>query len=219
MTPRQIAVITGDLVGSTGHPVETVDSAMQSIRSAAATVGGWQTPPRDARFTRFRGDGWQIYLGQPALSLRAAMFVAATLRSGEFGMTTRLSIAIGRAENLGSRDLSDAAGPAFQQSGRELDKMPKTARISLAGTAVTDRDQIIARQMFERTSRWTPQQAEAMALYLHPDNPTLHHLAKMLGISPQAVNYRLGGGGATELRANLQSWEEVMERDLATVRH
>ncbi len=219
MKPKTMAVITGDLIGSTEHPAETVDAAMQAIRSIAAEIGTWQTPTSNTRFTRFRGDGWQICVAEPALSLRAALAIAATLRADSAGINTRLSIAIDRAESLGSHDLSDAAGPVFQTSGRELDRMPKSARISLAGLAISDRDQIIARQMFERSSRWTPQQAEAMALYLHPDNPTLHKIAKALGITAQAVNYRLGGGGATDLRANLQHWEEVIERDLDDARH
>lgn len=215
MTSAVMSIITGDLVRSTGHPAERVDAAMQSVATTAAAIATWQTPPRDTRFTRFRGDGWQICLSEPALSLRATLVIAAQLRASETGMGTRLSIAIGHADNLGTRDLSDAAGQVFQLSGKALDTMPRLARISLTGKGIVQRDQIIARQMFERTSRWTPQQAEAMALYLHPDNPTLHQIAKKLGITPQAVNYRLGGGGATELRLNLQLWEEIMEEDLA----
>lgn len=212
--PSTIAVITGDLVGSTGHPAEAVDAAMRAIHTTAVSIAEWQTPPMDTRFTRFRGDGWQMYLEDPHLCLRAALLIAAALRSKDLGMTTRVSIAIGAVDNLGSHDLSDAAGPVFHLSGRALDTMPRTAQITLAGKCIGDRDRIIARQMFERTSRWTTQQAEAMVLYLHPDNPTLQDIAPTLGISPQAVNYRLGGGGATHLRLNLQLWEEVMEQDL-----
>ena len=211
---RRPVGITGDLVGSSGHSAEAVDTAMRAIQTAAANIAEWQIPPMDTRFTRFRGDGWQMYLKDPHLCLRAALLVAASLRSSEIGMTTRVSIAIGTPDTIGTHDLSDAAGPVFQLSGRSLDTMPRTAQITLAGKAIGDRDRIIARQMFERTSRWTPQQAEAIALYLHPDNPTLHQIAPTLGISPQAVNYRLGGGGATHLRINLQLWEEVMEHEL-----
>jgi hypothetical protein len=214
MAPAAISVITGDLVGSSTRTADEIDAAMQTIHAAADTISGWQTPAIDTRFTRFRGDGWQFYLTNPELSLRAALLVAALLRAKENGLPTRLSIAIGDKQTLGSRDLSDASGPAFELSGRQLDTMLKTEQITLSGFAVGERDKIIARQMFERTSRWTPPQAEAMALYLHPDNPTLQDIGRLLGISAQAVNYRLGGGGATKLRKNLQLWEEVMEHDL-----
>jgi hypothetical protein len=217
MFPRAIAVITGDLVGSTDQPVATTETAMGVIENASRGIAQWMSlqNARATKFTRFRGDGWQICLDEPKFSLRAALVIAASLRAKDIGMTTRLSIGIGGADTLGTRDLSDAAGQVFQLSGRELDSMPRLTRIALAGRSIGDRDRIIARQMFERTSRWTAPQAEAVALYLHPDNPPLHDIAANLGISPQAVNYRLTGGGAANLRLNLQLWEEVMEHDLA----
>jgi len=214
MSSAIIAVLTGDLIASTDQKASVVDTAMGRIRVAAEAVAGWPGNS-DTRFTRFRGDGWQVCLAAPQYCLRAALFVAATLRADDIRMETRISIALGTADSLGTADLSDASGEAFQLSGRQLDGMSRTARIALTGTGIGDRDRIIARQMFERASRWTQPQAEAMALYLHPDNPTLNDIAERLGITPQAVNYRLGGGGAANLRANLQLWEEVIEDELA----
>jgi hypothetical protein len=219
MNQPLVAVITGDLVGSSRHPADRIDAAMQAIQNTASLIGAWQTPPQDTRFTRFRGDGWQICLAQtPALCLRAALVISAALRAAELGITTRLSIATGTVESLGTRDLSDATGEAFHLSGRQLDRMPRSGQIELSGRAIGDRDQIIARLMFERASRWTVAQAEALALYMHPDNPTLVEIGARLGITPQAVNYRLGGGGATRLRTTLGLWEEVMEEDYARAR-
>ena len=48
----------------------------------------------------------------------------------------------------------------------------------------------------------------AAALYLGPDNPTLADIAPRLGISAQAVNYRLAGAGAPAIRRALAQWEE-----------
>lgn len=214
MSSAIIAVLTGDLIASTDQKASVVDTAMGRIRAAASEVAGWPGNS-DTRFTRFRGDGWQVCLAGPQYCLRAALFVAATLRADDIRMETRISIAIGTADSLGTADLSDASGEAFQLSGRQLDAISRTARIALTGTGIGARDRIIARQMFERASRWTQPQAEAMALYLHPDNPTLNDIAERLGITPQAVNYRLGGGGAVNLRTNLQIWEEVIEDELA----
>jgi hypothetical protein len=214
MSTKIVSILTGDLIGSTGHPAGKVDAAMHVVRTAAASIAAWHSLYSDTRFTRFRGDGWQIYLAEPQFCLRAALYIAASLRAKDTGMATRVSIAVGLSDNLGTHDLADAAGPVFQLSGRELDSMPRLAQIAMAGLSIGERDKIIARQMFERTTRWTVQQAEAMALYLHPDNPTLQDIAPTLGISPQAVNYRLGGAGASQLRMNLQLWESVMENEL-----
>ncbi len=218
MFPTLIAVITGDLVASTEHPASSTDVAMHAISTVSIEIAKWSSR-QDTRFTRFRGDGWQVYLEEPKQCLRAALVIAATLRATDIGIATRLAIAIGPADNLGTRDLSDASGEAFQLSGRELDAMPRSARIALTGRCIGNRDQIIARQMFERASRWTAPQAEAMVHYLHPDNPTLQDIGSRLGISAQAINYRLGGGGAANLRMNLQLWEDIMEDDLDTPSH
>jgi hypothetical protein len=215
MFPVQIAVITGDLVGSTDFETDKVEAAMRALAGSADRIAAW-SQQSDSRFTRFRGDGWQLYLEWPHLCLRAALVLTASARAVGHGPLSRVSIAIGPADNLGTRDLSDASGPAFQRSGRGLDAMPKSARIVLSGESLKERDQIIARLMFERTSRWTQPQAEAMALYLHPDNPTLQDIGAALGISAQAANYRLGGGGAGNLRATLQLWEDLMERETDT---
>lgn len=211
-----MAVLTGDLIKSGSQPPETLDLAMEQLQSAADAIAEWNGQ-RDLRFTRFRGDGWQLWLREPWLGLRAALVLIAELRSGGTSLSTRISIGIGPKESIGSTDLSDAHGPAFFLSGRGLDEMGKTRHIALAGPAITERDRIIANLMFERASRWTAPQAQAMALYLHPNHPTLADLGRVLGISPQAVNYRLGGGGATELRATLTLWEEVIQSDLSRV--
>ncbi|MBA4323617.1 MAG: hypothetical protein C0426_00775 [Rhodobacter sp.] len=131
MIQPQIAVLTGDLVASTRQPADRVDAAMQALRQSAGQVTAWQTPPYDTRFTRFRGDGWQIALTNPGLALRAAVVLQATL--GARGLESRMSIGIGPAETLGTTDLSDAAGRAFELSGQGLDKMADTSRIAIAG--------------------------------------------------------------------------------------
>ncbi len=59
----------------------------------------------------------------------------------------------------------------------------------------------------ERISRWTPEQAEAVAHFLHPDAPPATEIAERLGITPQAVSYRLRGAGAKTLRKVLETLE------------
>jgi hypothetical protein len=213
MTRPQIAVLTGDLVASTHHAPDQVDAAMQALRQAAALVTTWQDPPRDARFTRFRGDGWQIILHDHHLSLRAAVVLQGSL--GALGMESRISIGIGSAESLGTTDLSDAAGKAFELSGQGLDKMADTLRIAIAGPPVTDEDAMIADLLGERMGRWTAAQAEAAALQLAlPDRiVTLHEIGKTLGISPQAVNDRVRGAGCATIASVLRRWEALKRRD------
>lgn len=199
------AILTGDLVGSTEKPVAALEQAMQALAETARGISAWTGA--DTRFTRYRGDGWQIYVAVPGLGLRAALTIIARLRAADAGLATRAAIGIGRIDGMGSGDLADGHGPAFETSGHALDRMPRTRRLVIDGDGVTTLHRIVVDLLDERTARWTREQAEAMALHLAPDNPTLTDIAPRLGISPQAVNYRLAGAGGTAIRHALRDWE------------
>ncbi len=162
------------------------------------------------RFTRYRGDGWQLHVAVPALALRALLFLIARLRAADIGLGTRAAIGIGEVASLGTESLADARGPAFEASGRALDAMGRTRRLAIEGEGVTPWQRIIVDLLDERSARWTRPQAEAMhlALALRPDEPTLAEMAATLDITAQAVNYRLTGAGAPAIRRTLRSWEE-----------
>jgi hypothetical protein len=204
---NQIAVLTGDLVGSTKRSSDQVDDAMQAIQSAASTAATWQSPAQGTRFTRFRGDGWQICLTEPRLSLRAAVVIQGRLIA--LGMESRISIGIGPADSLGTVDLSDAAGQAFELSGHGLDQMDDMWRLGIAKDEIPVEDQLISDLLGERMGRWTAAQAEATSLYLAwPFKVrTLFDIGSELHISPQAVNDRLRGAGCQVVASVLRRWE------------
>lgn len=209
MTSPAIAVLTGDLVGSTGHSADVVDAAIRAIRAAALNIGAWQIPPADPRFTRFRGDGWQIYLANPRFSLRAAVVIQGGLMA--MNMESRISVGIGPTDSLGSADLADAAGKAFEDSGRGLDSMGDSFRLAISGAGVQERDAIIADLLGERMQKWTTAQAAAAALQLGSPGKvrTLFDIGRELDISPQAVNDRVRGAGCTTLASILRRWEHL----------
>ncbi|HLQ19151.1 MAG TPA: hypothetical protein VK146_09230 [Tabrizicola sp.] len=207
MTQPTVAVLTGDLVRSTGQPAETVKAAMQAIRQAANAISLWQDPPQDTRFTRFRGDGWQVLLASASLSLRAATVIQARLIA--LGLESRISLGIGQADSLGSADLSDASGEVFELSGHGLDQMADSARLTIHGALVLEEDRMIAELLGERMGRWTAAQGEAAAMQLASPGrtPTLQEMGKTLGISAQAVNDRVRGAGCPAIASVLRRWE------------
>jgi hypothetical protein len=205
------AVLTGDLIGSTKAAPASLEHAIDLLADTAGAVAGWLPPGEDTRFTRYRGDGWQMVVAEPGLALRAVLLLSARLRAADLGLATRAAIGIGAVESLGSGSLADARGPAFEASGRALDHMARTRRLAIEGEGVTALHRIVVDLLDERTERWTRQQAEAMqlALPLHKDEPTLAEIAAPLGISAQAVNYRLSGAGAPAIRRSLRAWEDT----------
>lgn len=200
-------------MGSSAAGPEGLSEAMEALAESAAEIALWPGAD-DPRFTRSRGDGWQMALRQASLGLRAAFLIQARLRARPAGLTTRLSLAVGRVESLGSADLGDAAGPAFTASGRGLDHMAPRLRLSLSLGPATPFAGALASLAEALIQRWTREQAEALALALPPQKPTLAQIASRLSISKQAVNYRLAGAEWPAIRLALADWEDSFARHL-----
>jgi hypothetical protein len=151
----------------------------------------------DTRFTPFRGDGWQILLAAPELSLDAVIMLTAHLRALAPGVATRLALGFGDIDRLPPGDLSRATGAAFVLAGDALDTMPRHRRIALAGgPALLDRHEAVFHLVHFIATRWSAEQAQAIILALAPDHgPTQEDIAQPLGISRQAVQLRLKGAG------------------------
>jgi hypothetical protein len=188
------AILTGDLIGSTKAEPEVADAAMNALAIAAKQISQWAGT--DTRFTRFRGDGWQVYLADTSLVLRATLLLLATLRSAGTGLSTRLSIAVGTVDRISEIDLSDAAGQAFTLSGRNLDKMLSYENFVYAEPERKDFWKSATMNLAVwQASQWTREQAEAVAFALELARPKDEVLAKRLGISRQALQSRLKGSG------------------------
>jgi len=224
-----VAVLTGDLIDSTRAGRDRIDRTMRLLSGDLPDGIRWGWGPSDLRFTRFRGDGWQALLPAPAHALRWAVVLLAALRADPRAIGSRIAIGIGAAPDLGDGDLGDASGPAFEASGRGLDAMTKDERLSLTGgdaaaaaeaapVRITAAERAVAMLIDERSLRWTPDQAEAAAHFLHPAAPPATGIAQRLGITPQAVGYRLRGAGAKALREALEALEADWARRWETGR-
>ncbi len=191
------AVLTGDLVASAESTPESVNDAVRALEEAADQFQRWSG--HDTHFTRFRGDGWQLYLDPPDLSMAAVLWLVARLRTRRTGLETRIALGFGTVDQLGTGEsgLADASGEAFNLSGRALDDMPRHRRIVLAGPGVVHGWQ---KALFDLAlwiaGRWTPEQAEAVTLVLDPhERRTQAEIAEILGVTRQAVQARLSGAG------------------------
>ena len=184
---------------------------MDVLADAAREISGW-TPGADTRFTRYRGDGWQMHLAEPGLALRAALVLAARLRAADTGLATRAAIGIGRIEDLGTASLADARGPAFEASGHALDRMRYGRRLAIDGEGVTHAC---------TGSSWSsstngpstgppnrPKRRRSTCIRTTRRSPTSPRGSRS---RPQAVNYRLSRAGAPAIRRALRAWEDDWE--------
>ena len=205
-----VAVLSGDLIGSSEAPPKETSIAINRILATTAKIETWDGNG-PTYFTRMRGDGWQIVISNPTYALRAALKVFANqISAKETGyLQTRIAIGLGTMNAFDGADLSSASGSAFEASGRTLDAMTRSDRFAIAGSGVSPLHQAVVELTEEQIGRWTPEQAEAAAYYLSPSDPTLKDIAGELGISTQAVHSRIRGAGAQALRNVVEHWEDT----------
>jgi hypothetical protein len=205
---REIAVLTGDIIRSSRLAPEALDAAIGALAAGAAAMSSWEGS-RDARFSRYRGDGWQCLAPSPAMALRATLFLRAHLRALD-GPDTRISVGIGTASLPASGDLSAAGGPAFETSGRGLDKMARAQQFAIAWAEPPAGAAVIGAvfALSDEISRlWTARQAEVLVETLSPGEELQEALAAQRGVSQQAIAKRLSAGGDWALQRALAALE------------
>jgi hypothetical protein len=205
----QAAVLTGDLIGSTAASPAMVEAAMATILRTARRIGP------TTRFTRYRGDGWQIYLDDPGQGLWAMLLIAAELRAAK-GLESRIALGLGSAYGGSADSLTTAGGSAFVASGRALDNLQPPQRLTIA--VDTDHVDVLHARLValidERVADWSPEQAEAMAYDLAPeDHLAQAQIAARLGVSRQAIAARLKAAGRAQLTGAHEDFFHHFHRD------
>ena len=188
------AVITGDLIGSTAAPAAELERAMGSLADTARGLS--ELCGADTRFTRHRGDGWQVYIDFPGLCLSAVFQFAAALKAIDSPLRTRQSLGLGRVDHLPPQSLAAARGTAFEASGQGLDLMDRARVIEVHGRGiVTPWHEALVALADWHSRRWSREQAEAVLLSLRHEGATYTELAARLDVSRQAFRARLEGAG------------------------
>ena len=211
----RIAVLTGDIVGSTALDRAALDHAMRALEDCARDQAQWMGAP--LHFTRHRGDGWQVVCARPALALRSALAFRASLRIVAEDIDSTIGIAVGPAPATAlPDDLNAASGPAFTASGRVLEALralhdrdglrmgygPKAGAATYAASHLAD----------HFASGWTSAQAEAIRPLLTPATKISYtQVAKRLGKSRQSVTKSAEAAGWRRLALVLPRLEQELD--------
>jgi hypothetical protein len=205
---RPLAVLTGDIIRSSRLSPQTLDAAMEALARGAAAMSAWDGA-EPARFDRFRGDGWQCLAPSPAQALRATLFLRAHVRALDRDADTRICAGIGAGEVPGE-GLASAGGPAFEVSGRGLDRMARAQQLAV-DWADPPSDAAAAGAVFaladEISRLWTARQAELLIETLAPGDEPQERLAAQHGVSQQAVAKHLSRSGEWALRRAIAALE------------
>jgi hypothetical protein len=184
-----IAVLTGDIIRSRDLDLEDV---FFYISEAAELIAGWQN--NSPKLTRFRGDGWQMFLTRPTFGLRAALAIRAAIRGSGSGRDTRISIAEGEGTIDDSPNLAAASGHAFVASGQSLDNMKRPFTMTHASGGTMGAATVLA----DRIS------SKSIELMLHPELRNRTQVAKAIGKSRQSVDQALASAGFTAIEQALR---------------
>jgi hypothetical protein len=159
------AVITGDIIGSSGLSIpdrkRLVNVIGESSRQLRRIFG--KIVPLDVDV--FRGDSWQVLLSDPPQSLRTALMFRALLRwkMESHSFDTRLAIGVGTATVMPRWRVSEGSGEAFRASGLALDSMKKRRMsFSFPGSDVEAPLDVIVHLLDEIAVRWSDRQARAV---------------------------------------------------------
>lgn len=200
MSARKAAVITGDVIASSG--LSTAQrKKLQSKLQQFFTQTARQFP--DFKADQYRGDSLQMQLTRSrASALQVALQLQTFLRM--HGFSIRLGIGVGDIQYT-ARQVSISDGTAFRLSGPLADELKKQGGIiaitgnNAAFSSEWQVHSIALNYLLAKTS-----QPQAEALYLQLQGLTQEQIAKKLGISQPSVHQRLQASGWSVLQAMLQ---------------
>lgn len=211
---QHIAVLTGDIVNSTALGEPDLESAIRALEKRTTDLAEWFGAPLN--FSRHRGDGWQVALETPRLSLRTALILRATLRSLSKQFDTRIACATGTTSLPLDSNLNNETGPVFVRSGQLLqtiteNKTTKSIRFANANGGTTHAAFVLADHI---SQDWTPAQAQAINFALEKQKKySLTQIAENLGKSRQAVSKAIESAGYPALETALTYIEEKPNHD------
>ncbi|MBU2936271.1 MULTISPECIES: hypothetical protein [Pacificibacter] len=201
---RKIAVLTGDIVGSTALGPEKLERAFDALRDCAEMQAEWMG--ESLHFTRHRGDGWQVALAEPKYALRSALAFRAALRAEGSEFDSYIGIAEGDTNNQLELNLNDETAHVFANSGSNLEIIKGFAPESGFSIGYYSRGKTLAcTTLLDFISKdWTPAQAAPLLRMLSPlDKTTYTEIAKALGKSRQSITKSLDSAGYIAIRIAL----------------
>ena len=208
-----IAVLTGDLVGSVALGPEKVEQAMTALEDAARGMEHWVGAP--LRFTRHRGDGWQVVVETPKFAIRVALMFRAALRSLGSEFDTYVGLAEGPSHPIEETDLNKVTGDVFTKSGASLEEAKASGpslRMDYHFPFSKNSVLILADHI---SQGWTPVQAQLLQVLLAPSDKLtpVTQLAEMFGKSRQTISKSVEAAGFEAIYMALFSLEWEPKND------
>jgi hypothetical protein len=159
------AVVTGDLIGSTKMPLDIRRDFCRFVEATSTEMRRFLGTDQLSEIDVFSGDSWQ-FVSSPRHSLRACLFLRASIRAQMKSGDTRCAIGVGTIDFMPQDRVSQGDGQAFRLSGRLLERTKKkgpSMAIDAADPAIADQwDLLLALADAVIVSSWTGRRALAV---------------------------------------------------------
>ncbi|TPV33780.1 transcriptional regulator [Paucihalobacter ruber] len=179
-----IGIITGDIIKS--RAIDNQDTWLSPLKSALNKVA---LSPK--LFEIYRGDSFQLELHDYSKSFETAVYLKSCVKSIK-GLDVRLSIGIG-GKSYDGNTVSESSGEAFIYSGTTFDSLKKdkqNLKIKTANQQLDKELNLYFKLALIAMDNWTTNSAEIVKLTLEHPNKIQEELAKLIGISQDAVSKR-----------------------------
>jgi len=163
----------------------------------------------------YRGDAFQCALSDPTYSLWTSVFIRTELiklRANDIRADARLGLGLGSASDWNEHNISSSDGEAFRLSGKALDSLKsgkeKYRRLRIL-SPWSDQNallSVLAAFLDALMQRWTPEQAEAISLFLRDKNQ--EETSKILNVRQPAVQRRLQTAGHFAVKEALELFSQ-----------
>lgn len=178
------SVITGDIIKS--RKAVSEDVWLKPLKKALSKISA------DASFYDiYRGDSFQLECSNIADSFLTSVYIKAFLKSIK-GLDVRMSIGIGKKEYEGI-SVAESNGQAFVFSGETFETLKKkkqNLKFKSDNEALNKEINLYFRLTLIAMDNWTVNSAEIVKLTLEHPQMIQTELAKIVGISQDAISKR-----------------------------
>jgi hypothetical protein len=216
------AVITGDVIGSSKLKDDDRFQLLSVMQAASLEIRKQFPTALPFEVDIYRGDGWQLLINDPFLSLRIGLAFRSYIRAHtrSLSVDARMAISLGTINFLPEENVSRGDGEAFRNSGRALESMGKSQRLRFDFPGSTSpalvRGIDTQMQLIDVIAiGWTARQAQAIGGSLRGWNQTkIARTWQTKPISQQGVAQHLDRAHWNAIERSLIFFEETLPRIL-----
>ncbi len=193
-----IAVITGDIVKSSGKNTGIWQEALKTI------LKRYGKSPHDWEI--FRGDSFQIKL-LPSDALIAAIHIKSAIKHAA-GAEVRMGIGVGREDHKGLT-VTESTGSAYTRSGHCFDSLKKqTLAIETDNSDFDEYFNLLLSFALVIIDNWTKLVAGIIQAAIQYPDKSQKELAAMMNKSQSSISEALNRGAADEIKKMLEFYEK-----------